>query len=109
MLDELGNVIEGTMTNVFLVSQGNLLTPDLSHCGVEGVMRGLVLERAAALMIPSQVTELARDDLFSAEEVFLTNSLIGLWPVRRIQTHEYPPGKITKKIQEAIGDAYCAD
>lgn len=109
MLDELGEVIEGTMTNVFMVSRGNLLTPDLSHSGVEGVMRGLVLERAAALMIPCRVTALAREDVYSAEEVFLTNSLIGLWPVRRIETHEYPPGKITKKIQEAIGDAYCAD
>ena len=97
------------MTNVFMVSRGNLLTPDLSYCGVEGVMRGLVIERAAALMIPCRVTPLAREDVYSAEEVFLTNSLIGLWPVRRIESHEYQPGKITQKIQEAVRDAYCAD
>lgn len=109
MRDELGQVIEGTMTNVFMVARGNLFTPDLSYCGVEGVMRGLVLERAAALMIPFHVKTLAREDIYSADEVFLTNSLIGLWPVRRIESHEYSPGKITKKIQEVIGDACRVD
>lgn len=106
MLDELGHVIEGTMTNIFVVRAGELLTADLSHSGVEGVMRGLVLERAAALTPVCRVTTLNRETVLDADEVFLTNSLIGLWPVRRIESREYPVGPVTKRIQEAIRDAH---
>lgn len=109
MLDEQGEVIEGTMSNVFTVSRHTLLTSDLTHSGVEGVMRALVLEQAAALPLPSRVTTLTREDILNAEEVFLTNSLIGLWPVRQIESKEYPTGSITKQLQEAIRDAYVAD
>lgn len=109
LLDEQGSVIEGTMTNVFTVSQGTLLTPDLSFSGVAGIVRELVLERAAALSIACRVLTLKPQDILNAEEVFLTNSLIGLWPVCRIESQKYPVGRITRRIQEAIGDAYCAD
>ena len=102
MQDEDGFVIEGTMTNLFVVAQGSLLTPDLSRSGVEGVMRGLVIEHANALSLPHRIVKLARDDVWNAEEVFLTNSLIGLWPVRKIETQEYPIGKVTQRIQQAL-------
>ncbi len=106
MLDELGHVIEGTMTNLFVVRANELLTADLSHSGVAGVMRGLVLERAATVTPACRVTALNRETVLGAEEVFLTNSLIGLWPVRRIESKEYPVGPVTKRIQEVIRDAH---
>jgi len=109
MGDESGHVIEGTMTNLFIVSRDRLLTPDLSHSGVEGVMRGLVLERAPELSLEARTVDINKNDVLQADEVFLTNSLIGLWPVRRIEAREYPLGKITKRIQEAIADACAAD
>ena len=108
MQDETGHVIEGTMTNVFIVSRGALLTPDLKHSGVEGVMRGLVLERAPALSIDCRVAGLKREHILDADEMFLTNSLIGVWPVHRIETREYPVGPITRRIQEAVRDATVA-
>lgn len=109
MQDETGHVIEGTMTNLFVVSRGTLLTPDLSLSGVVGVMRGLVLERAPALSLDCRITELKREDILDADEMFLTNSLIGVWPVRRIEAREYPAGPITRRIQEAMRDATVAD
>lgn len=109
MQDETGHVIEGTMTNAFIVSRGVLLTPDLTYSGVEGVMRGLVLERAAALSIDCRITELMREDILGAEEIFLTNCLIGVWPVRQIGSRNYPVGRITQQIQDAIRDAIVAD
>lgn len=109
MCDEFGRVIEGTMTNLFIVSRDSLLTPDLSHSGVEGIMRGLVLERAVELSLETRVMEIDKSDILQADEVFLTNSLIGLWPVRRIEAKQYPLGRITQRIQEAIVDAYAAD
>ena len=109
MQDEAGHVIEGTMTNVFVASRGALLTPDLTHSGVEGVMRGLVLERAGALSIDCRITGLKRGDILGAEEIFLTNSLIGIWPVRQVESREYPAGAVTRRIQEAVRDATVAD
>ncbi len=109
MCDEFGRVIEGTMTNLFIVSRDSLLTPDLSHSGVEGIMRGLVLERAVELSLEARVMDINKSDVLQADEVFLTNSLIGLWPVRRIEAQQYPLGRITQRIQEAIVDAYAAD
>lgn len=109
MGDEFGRVIEGTMTNLFIVSRDRLLTPDLSRSGVEGVMRGLVLERAVELSLEARVMDIDKSDVLQADEVFLTNCLIGLWPVRRIEAKEYPLGRMTQRIQEAIGDACGAD
>ena len=109
MCDEFGRVIEGTMTNLFIVSQDRLLTPKLSYSGVEGIMRGLVLERAAELSLETRVIDINKSDVLQADEVFLTNSLIGLWPVRRIETKEYPLGRMTQRVQEAIVDAHAAD
>lgn len=109
MQDETGHVIEGTMTNLFVVSRGTLLTPDLTHSGVAGVMRELMLERAMALALDCRVTALQRKDILNADEVFLTNSLIGAWPVRRIESREYPVGPVTRRIQEAVRDATVAD
>ncbi len=109
MRDEWGQVIEGTMTNLFIVSRDVLLTPDLAHSGVQGVMRGLVLERAAALAVETRVTGIKSDDILQADEVFLTNSLIGLWPVRQLESKAYPPGRMTQRIREAVGDAIVAD
>ena len=109
MQDETGHIIEGTMTNIFVVSRRALLTPDLTHSGVEGVMRGLVMERAGALSINCRVTGLTREDILGADEIFLTNSLIGAWPVRQIGSRKYPVGGVTERIQGAIRDATVTD
>lgn len=108
MLDEAGHVIEGTMSNVFMVARGALLTPDLSYSGVAGVMRELVLERAPTLSLACGVTTLTREEIMNAEEVFLTNSLIGLWPVTRIGSKAYPAGPVTQRLREAIEEFQSA-
>lgn len=102
MCDEHDHVIEGTMTNLFAVCDGVLCTPDLSQCGVEGVVRAEVLACAAGLGLRTACVALTRAALARAEEVFLTNSLIGLWPVRRLEDREYPIGQITRTIQDAL-------
>lgn len=84
MLDPQGNVIEGTMTNLFVVRDGRLLTPDVSQCGVAGVMRSGVLAGARVAGIPSAITAVTLEMVMSADEVFVCNSVIGLWPVREI-------------------------
>jgi 4-amino-4-deoxychorismate lyase len=111
MRDDTGDVIEGTMSNVFTVAAGALHTPDLSACGVEGVMRAVVLEAAAQLGLETRIGRITTDDLARAQEIFLTNSLIGIWPVIRLdRTVEgkseaaFAPGAVTHRLQETITD-----
>ncbi|MCO6413278.1 MAG: aminodeoxychorismate lyase [Thiogranum sp.] len=84
MLDCDGRVVEGTMSNVFLVRGKGLLTPDLSQCGVAGVMRSVILDCAAQQGMPCEIRALTLDDVRTADEVFVCNSLIGIWPVTLI-------------------------
>lgn len=91
MLDPEGLAIEGTATNLFLWQEGTLVTPDLSLSGVAGVMRGLVLECAVRLGVPVRIEPIFVDDLWGAQGLFLTNSLIGIWPVRELEGRPFDP------------------
>ncbi|MEJ2142040.1 MAG: aminodeoxychorismate lyase, partial [Gammaproteobacteria bacterium] len=82
MLDYHNNVIEGTMTNIFLAREGIIQTPVLEMCGVAGLMRETVLTILEKEKIPFEITNISKETLMSADEVFLTNSVIGLWPVK---------------------------
>jgi len=84
MFDDLDQLIEGTRTNVFVVRDGALLTPRLDEAGVAGVMRAVILELAQVLSLPACDTTVTRAVLAQADEIFLCNSLIGIWPVREV-------------------------
>lgn len=101
LLDTDGCLVEGTMSNLFMIREGVLMTPSLDCCGVAGVMRGIVLELAAGLM-PVQERQLGPDELRTMDEVFLTNSLIGIWPVTAFEDHGYPRGILTRRLQERL-------
>jgi len=102
MRDASGRVIEGVFSNLFLVKDDVLLTADLSRCGVAGVMRAEVLEQATRLGIPCEVRDIAHDELLAADEVFVCNSLYGIWPVRELQDSVWPAGPLTRKLQAII-------
>lgn len=102
MLDQDDNVVEGTMSNVFLVRGGRLLTPRLDRCGVEGIMRGLVLELAEQAGIPTEQGSIAVGDLAVADELFVTNSVIGLWPVVQIDQVRLPVGKLSRRLAALV-------
>ncbi len=103
MLDVEDWLVEGTMSNLFMVRNGGLLTPDLSRCGVAGIMRERVMEVARRRGIRCEVGRFAPSELAMAEELFLTNSIIGIWPVYRADTNDYAaPGEITLLLQSDI-------
>jgi len=95
MLDSDGRVIEGVMSNLFVVKDGEVTTPDLTRCGVAGITRGLLLESA-------RIADLTLSELRGADELFLTNSLIGLWPVRQFDGAAYEIGPVTKRWATAL-------
>ena len=102
MLDTAERVISGSTSNVFFVRDGILHTPELSRCGIAGIIRSVVLEIAAALGIPTQVGEYSLAELSLADEIFLTNSLIGVWPVRQWDEQQFSPGNVARRIAENL-------
>jgi len=102
MLDSAGNVIEGTMSNVFMVKSGQILTPKLDKSGVAGVMRGQVIQFALGLNIPVVETVIHLDDLRMCDEVFICNSVIGIWPVSNIGKLLYSIGNTTQSLQSVL-------
>ena len=100
LLDIAGNVIEGTRCNLFMVLGGELLTPDLSNCGVAGIQRERVMEWAAANGVPCRVDQFGLAALLEADEVFLVNSIIGLWPVRELQGRKWSRHPVSMQVQE---------
>ncbi len=102
MFSSAGRLISGTMSNVFLVQRDGLATPRLDACGVAGVMRATVLEAAAAAGIPAAEAALGAAELEQAEEIFLTNALIGVRPVRELQGAPRAVGPVTRALQAQL-------
>lgn len=106
MCDAEENVIEGTMSNVFVVHRNALYTPSLVTCGVEGIMRRWVLDNASSVGIEVHRTTVAIEDIKQADEVMLTNSLIGLWPVKRFESSNYQPGPVFQTLLKYLVKEY---
>lgn len=105
MLDSHGRVVEGTRSNVFVVVGGRVLTPRVDSAGVSGILRGAVLDWLVHAGIPSEEADLFPCDLARADEVFLTNSVLGVWPVRQFlgpPAAELPVGPLAFKVRTAL-------
>jgi 4-amino-4-deoxychorismate lyase len=104
LMDAEGNVIEGIRSNLFLVSHGELVTPDLSRCGVAGVQRDRVMALAAQYKIPLQVRDVGLDEVKNADEVFVVNSVIGLWPVRELEQRRWQTFPVASRIRHYLAE-----
>jgi len=102
LLTSSGQLVSGTMSNVFLVHGGRIETPRLDRCGVAGVMRRVVMRVAAESGLAVEEMSLKQVDLDSAQEIFLTNARIGIWPVRAVQSRTLVPGPVTRRLQGLI-------
>lgn len=110
MCDSEGALVCGTRSNLFWMHEGRLHTPKLARCGVAGMMRAKVLDAARAHGLVCELVEQPPSVLLSASEVFLSNSLIGLWPVRRINDHALAaPGPITQRLQATLEQPMLSD
>ena len=85
LLDAQGKVVEATVSNLFVVKNNQLYTPDLSAAGVAGIMRRTITEKLApALGLACQILDMELDFLRAADEIFLCNSVYGIWPVNML-------------------------
>jgi 4-amino-4-deoxychorismate lyase len=102
-LDTEGELIGGTSSNVFVVRDGALLTPDLRFCGVRGVMRAQVMACARKLGIAVSEEPLWPEDLHSAQEVFVTNAVRGLRPVASLGDLAWSGFTIARRLGTELG------
>lgn len=105
MFDDRGDLVEGTRSNVFIAVDGELLTPLLDESGVAGIMRDLILEHAAAAGLRVRTTRISRTLLAAASEVFVCNSLLGVWPVRAItgtDGRQFADWPLTSRVVDAL-------
>jgi len=100
MYDVRKRVVGGTMSNLFLLARGCLTTPRLDYCGIAGTMRRRVLESAAAAGLETREAFVTRRDLAAADGLFLTNALIGIWPVRRLGSTELDVGRLPMELMD---------
>lgn len=109
MLDSNERVVEGTMSNLFWVKDGVLYTPTVTECGVAGILRGIVMELAQGSGMELHEKQLEKHALLRADEVFVTNSVIGIWPVKQLERQEFSVGAMTRSLQELFNAARTAE
>jgi branched-subunit amino acid aminotransferase/4-amino-4-deoxychorismate lyase len=97
-----GHIAEAATSNVFLTKNGRIITPSLMSGILPGIARATVIGIAGRLGIPVRERAVSRADLLGADEVFLTNSLAEVLPVRRVGSRRIGracPGAITKLLR----------
>ncbi len=103
MMDHEHHLIEGVMSNLFFAREGVVITPDLSRCGVAGVVRQVLIEQLQQRDHPVQIRPVKLRELAEMDEAFCSNSLIGIWPIRQIGEHHFSaPGRVTRHCIERL-------
>ncbi len=106
LLDQHGFVSEGSGENVFLVRDGVLCTPPHTAAILDGITRNSVVQIALDLGYKVEERDIARAELYLADEMFLTGTAAELVPVREVDDHPLgEPGEITRVIQAKFEDA----
>ncbi len=107
--DAEGNVIEGTMSNIFSVINDALVTPDLSCCGIYGIMREQIIDVAQNNNITVETRNITRDELLSSSEIFISNSVIGVCVVKQLEQQFYNTDTMTRMISKLMDKRIEAD
>jgi len=103
MLNTNGKVIEASAENIFIVKDGLLITPPVTSGALNGITRDTVLAIAKENNIPHEIRDITRDELYIADEVFLTGTAAGIKPVSEIDNRIIADGKdgsITNLVRE---------
>ena len=108
LLDDHGHVCEGTGENIYLVKDGQIITPGQHNSILDGITRKSLFQIATDLGYPIVERNVARAELYLADEVFMSGTAAELVPVREVDDHRIgtgEPGEITLVMQSAFDDA----
>lgn len=98
-----GEVIEGSISNLFVIKDRHVHTPRLDRAGVRGVMRDYLLDMVLPdLKLEHAENQLPLDEVLAADELFICNSVFGIWPVIAINVRQYPVGAVTRALQASV-------
>jgi 4-amino-4-deoxychorismate lyase len=103
MMDTEGEVVSATSSNLFVVIDRVLVTPDVRYAGIAGIMRGQVLQTARALGWLCEERSVWPEEVMQATEVFLTNAVRGVRPVIELGERHWSVGSVTREIANALG------
>jgi branched-chain amino acid aminotransferase len=109
LLNERGFLCEGSASNIFLVSKGNLITPGEESGCLPGITRQIVLELAQGLGIGISEREVRLEELLHADEAFLTNSIMELMPLVEVNGQRIGRGKVTERLMQAYKEAVAKE
>jgi len=110
LLNPQGLVAEASGENIFIVRDGEIITPPLSAGALIGITRDSVIKIARDLGIGVHEAELVRTDLYTADEVFVCGTATEITPVREIDDRVIgEPGPLTRKVQEIFHSAVRGD
>lgn len=104
LLDSAGRVVSGVSGNLFILRGDLLLTPRLDRCGVAGVARERLMGLAGQRGLTVREADLYLDEVLDAQEVLLTNSLIRLWPVARLEGRLWTAWPIGLALRNLLDD-----
>ncbi len=111
MQDKNGLIIDGTMSNVFIISGDETVkTPRLEQCGIQGIMRNKLFNWLNDKDINTVESDIYIDDILQAKSIVMTNAIIGLWPVNtlktRQQTRQYAFANFVESFNHYLDTAY---
>ena len=107
-LDTRGYICEGVGENIFIVSDGKLLTPPISSGALDGITRALIIRLAKKLGIEVTERNITPNELFNADEVFFTGTAAEVAPIRDVNKRVIgtgKPGPVTKRIMREFEKA----
>jgi 4-amino-4-deoxychorismate lyase len=104
LLGSSGRLVSGTMSNVFIVHDGHLVTPRLDACGVAGVMRRFVMQQARAAGIAIEERAIEAREVAAVTEMFFTNARLGVQPIGVLDGRTLSIGRVTEQVQSLITD-----
>ena len=101
LLNERGCLCEGSTSNIFLVSKGNLITPGEESGCLPGITREVVIELDLEVGIGISEREVRLEELLHADEAFLTNSIMELMPLAEVNGKPIGRGEVTERLMQA--------
>ena len=101
VLDMLGNVAETATSNIFMVTDGVVFTPNPTGAFLNGVTRQRVIDLLRTSSIEVRETTLSVEDFVGADEVFTSGNYAKVMPVARVESAEKQPGPVFRKAREA--------
>ncbi|MDC0430852.1 endolytic transglycosylase MltG [Candidatus Thioglobus sp.] len=104
MLDPQAQVVSVTQGNIFAIKNGVLLTPGLNECGIEGTRRQVIIELARKLGLSVEICRLSVAELLACDEIFISNSVMGIKCISQINEQKYSQHQFTDQILDSLNE-----